>query len=99
MRAVRARRAAWLARGLGLLAFLPTGRAVFLPTEAAVPAGSFAGVFIFEEAESTGAFAGLSDDCPANGCTIMSAESRPAKQRAACRETEVGERATFILTL
>jgi hypothetical protein len=102
MRAVRARRAAWLARGLGLLAFLPRGLVAFLPAGAAVESGSasfFVPGFSLEEAELAAAFAGFSDGCPAIGCTIMNTESRPTKQRAACRETEVGESATFILPL
>lgn len=38
-------------------------------------------------------------DCPATGSTIMEKESKPAMQRKASREMEIGEDATLIYSL
>jgi hypothetical protein len=61
----------------------------------AVGAGFFAGV----EAEPASAVAEPPEDCPANGSTISSVESRTATRREASRETKVGEDATLISSL
>ncbi len=61
----------------------------------AVGAGFFAGL----EAVLAGAVAEPSEDCPANGSTISSMESRTARRREASRGTIVGEEATLISSL
>jgi hypothetical protein len=60
-----------------------------------VCAGFFTGV----EAELAGAVVVPPEDCPANGSTISSVESRTARLREAGRGTKVGEDATLIFSL
>ena len=95
MRAVRARLVALTA---GLTSFLaafpvrPAGFVVFL----LVLAGFF---FVVEEACPAGVVAEPPEVCPAIGDTVNKKESRPARQREASLETEVGEDATLISSL
>jgi DNA-binding transcriptional regulator YdaS (Cro superfamily) len=58
-------------------------------------AGFFAGV----EAVPAGAVAVPPEDCPANGSTISSVESRTARRRLASRGPKVREDATLISSL
>ncbi|MGD0832170.1 MAG: hypothetical protein ABR907_14600 [Terracidiphilus sp.] len=106
MRAVLARRAALLALLTGLFAFDLLVVFAWLVVFADVllaGVGFFAGVFTAflgaVVAKRSGAVAELPDDCPATGDTIISAESRAAKQREAGRGTNVGEDGTFISSL
>jgi hypothetical protein len=105
MRAVRARRAALLVRRVGLLpAALLVRLAGFVPV--------LAGVFVFcfgfgdglgdalcvlAEAEPAGVCP--PSDRAATGSTIISRESRTARQREVRRGTKVGEDATLISSL
>src|ERR1035437_10668816 len=86
MRAVRAVRAALAARLAGFLAFLPAGAAFFV-------------LCALDEAERAGAVVEPPEDCPATGSTIISKESRPARQREASRGMGVGESATLMCSL
>jgi len=87
----------------GLAGVFPTGfitvgdgfGAAFWTGFFAVCAGFFAGV----ETELAGAVAEPPEDCPANGSTISSVESRTARRRLASRGTKVGEEATLISSL
>ena len=103
MRAVRARLAALTA---GLAAFLaavlpvwPAGFTAFVP--------DLAGVFVFcagfffttEGVCPAGLVVDPPVDSPATGDTINKNESKPAKMREACSETEVGEDASLISSL
>ena len=80
---------------------LPAGVACFA---VALPAAVgfavfFAAFFVVEEAESADAVAESPEDCPATGSTTISMESKPARQRAAKRETELWENADLISSL
>jgi hypothetical protein len=83
----------------GLSAVAPTG---FFPVGDGFWTGFFAvcaGFFAGEEAELAGAVAEPPEDCPANGSTISSMESRTTRRRLASRGTGVGEDATLISSL
>ena len=115
MRAARARLAALTAGLTGFLGFLVVEFAVFTDLLAvgdgfaAVCVVFWAGlcaVCIFAAAEAFPAglvveppFVEPLVDCPATGSTIMEKESKPAMQRVASREMEVGEDATLISSL
>jgi hypothetical protein len=97
MRAARARLTVLLACGLDLWVFLPAVLVDF----AAVVAGVFAfcAALFLVEAVPAGAVDELPADCPITGCTTMSTESTPARQRLAWRKTGVRDSETFILPL
>jgi hypothetical protein len=106
MRAVRARRAALTAGLAGFLIALPVrlaGLVALLPTldGCFVFCTGCCAVFLFavEEAVPAGLVVEPPEDCPAIGNTIIEKESRPAKQREASRETEIGEDVTLISSL
>jgi hypothetical protein len=106
MRVVRARRAALTAGLTGFLTPLPVRLAGFV---ALLPAldGRFVFctvcctgfLFAVEEAVLAGLVVEPPEDCPATGSTTIKKESRPARQREASRETEVGEDVTLISSL
>jgi hypothetical protein len=99
MRAVRARLTVLLACRLDFLVLLPLVLVAFAASLAGVVVFCAALFFVAVEAVSAGAVAEPPEDCPITGCTIMSTESNPARQRPAWRKTGVGESATFILPL
>jgi len=99
MRAVRARLDALIAGLTGFLVFLTVMDGFF------VVCGVFWAVFwtgfffVVEEACPAGLVVEPPEVCPATGDTVNKKESRPARQREASLETEVGEDVTIISSL
>ena len=89
MRAARARLTVLLACRRDFLVFLPVGAGlvVFVAGFSTVLGG-------LEEAGTAGAEAGWPEDC-----AVISAESRTARQREACRRMEIGDDPTLISSL
>jgi hypothetical protein len=108
IRAVRARLAALTAGLAGFLVAalpdLPAGFTVFVPDLAGVFALGAGFFFAVEDACPAGLvveapFVEPLVDCPVTGSTIIKKENRPARQKNASRETEVGEDETLISSL
>jgi hypothetical protein len=71
----------------------------FFAAAVAVLAAGFFVDFVLVEVEALGFVAASPVDCPITGVTIISTESRPERQRDACRKAEFGEAKSLMSSL